>query len=66
MSYHYACRGRDRIEERLTVADVLDGALLIDVDVEAVGPVVHGAHRVGLDDAVLLREVLLGEGLLEY
>lgn len=46
-----------------SVAHVLDGALLVDVDVEAVGLEVHGAHAVGLDDAVLGGEVLLGEGL---
>ena len=33
------------------------------MDVEAIGLVVHGAHRVGLEDAVLFGEVLLGEGL---
>lgn len=54
-----------RIRERLTVSNVLDGALLVNVDVEAIGLVVHGAHRVGLENAVLRGEVLLSERLLE-
>ena len=48
---------------KLTVANILDGALVVDVNVETIGLVVHGAHGVGLEDTVLLGEVLFGEGL---
>ena len=47
----------------LTITHILDSTLLIDVDVEAVGLVVHGAHGVGLEDAVFLGEILFSEGL---
>jgi hypothetical protein len=50
-------------DNRLTVGDLLDGAIIVDVDVQSLGLVVHRAHAVGLDDAVLLREVGLREGL---
>lgn len=49
-SYYHASRDH----KCLAVSDVLHRALLVNVNVEAVGLVVHGAHRVGLKDAVLL------------
>jgi hypothetical protein len=45
------------------VRDLFDGAVVVDVDVEPVGLVVHGHHVAFLDDAVLRGEVALGEGL---
>jgi hypothetical protein len=48
----------------LTLANLLHGTLLIDMDVEALGPVVHRAHAVGLEDAVFLGEVGLCERLV--
>jgi hypothetical protein len=48
---------------RLTVSYVLDGSILADVDVQPLGLVVHCAHAVGLQDAVLLGKVRLCEGL---
>jgi hypothetical protein len=47
----------------LTMLDVRDGAILVDMNVEAVGPVILGDHHAGLDDPVLLGEVLLAETL---
>ena len=46
-----------------TMADVTNGAVLLDVDVEPVGVEVHGHHLAGPDDPALLRQVLLAEGL---
>jgi hypothetical protein len=47
----------------LTVCNLLDQTILVDMDVQPLGLVVHGAHRVGLEDAVFLGEVGLREGL---
>lgn len=48
---------------QLTVLHVRDGAVLVDVDVEAIGLKVLGHHHAGLDDAVLLGQVFLAEAL---
>jgi hypothetical protein len=48
---------------RLTLANLLDRTLLIDMNVEALGLVVHRAHTVGLEDTVFLGEVGLCERL---
>lgn len=47
----------------LTMLDVRDGAVFVDMDIEAVGLVILGDHHARLDDPVLLREVLLAETL---
>ena len=49
-----------------TVADLLHGTVLANMNVQPVRLVVHGHHGIGLDDAVLLGEVLLCECLLIY
>jgi hypothetical protein len=46
-----------------TMCDLLDRAIIVDVDVQSLGLVVHRAHAVRLEDAVLLGEVVLREGL---
>lgn len=48
----------------LTVGDVGDDTVIADVHVETVHPEITRRDGVGRDDAVLLREVLLAEGLL--
>lgn len=48
---------------RLTVANILHSSVLADVNVQPIRLVVHGAHAVGLEHAVLFGEVLLCEGL---
>lgn len=45
----------------LTVLNVGNSALLIEVDVEAVRPEVPGDHRVGVDDPMLFRKIPLAE-----
>lgn len=47
----------------LTISYVRDCALVVDMDVQTLGLVIHGAHAVGLDDAVFLGEICFGEGL---
>jgi hypothetical protein len=47
----------------LTVCDLFNHTLLVDMDVQPLGLVVHGAHRVGLENAVFLGEVGLRECL---
>jgi hypothetical protein len=46
-----------------TVSHVLNGSVLADVNVQPLRLVVHCAHAVGLQDAVLLGEVCFCEGL---
>lgn len=48
----------------LTMRDLLDSAILINMNVQAVRLVIHGAHAVGLEDAVLLGQILLCESHL--
>jgi hypothetical protein len=50
----------------LTVANLLHRAVLANMDVQPIGLVVHGHHGIGLDDAVLLGEILLCECLLVH
>lgn len=52
-----------RATRRLSISHILHRAVLIDVDVQPVGLVVHGAHAVGAENAVFLGEVLLCESL---
>lgn len=47
----------------LTMLDVRDGAILVDMNVEAVGLVILRDHHAGLNDPVLLGEILLAETL---
>jgi hypothetical protein len=47
----------------LTVLDVADGTILLDVHVQSVGHVVLGDHHARLDDSVLLRKVSLAKVL---
>jgi hypothetical protein len=49
----------------LTLASALHRTILANMDVQPVGLVVHRLHASGLEDAVLLGEVGLCEGLLE-
>ena len=46
-----------------TIAHILHGPILANVDIQPLRPVIHGAHAVGLEHAVLLGEILLGERL---
>lgn len=46
-----------------TVRHVRDGAVLLEVDIQTVGLVVFCYHHAGLNDARLLGEVSLAEGL---
>ena len=48
----------------LTLSNLLDGAVFINMDVQPFGLEVHGLHRVGLEDAVLLGQIGLREGLV--
>lgn len=43
--------------------NVRDGTILLQVDVESLGLEILGDHAAGLNDASLLGEVTLGEGL---
>ena len=47
----------------LTIAHILHGPILANVDIQSLRLVVHSAHAVGLEHAVLLGEILLGERL---
>lgn len=49
--------------DRLSVEDVRDGAVLVEVDVQPLLVVVLGYHHARRDDAVLLGQVLLAERL---
>jgi len=48
---------------RLAISHVLHCAILANMHIQALRLVVHGAHAVRLEDAVLLREVFLRKGL---
>jgi hypothetical protein len=48
----------------LTLSNLLDGTVFINMDVQPLGLEVHGLHRVGLEDAVLLGKIGLREGLI--
>lgn len=48
----------------LSVSDLLDRTILVDVDVESVRIMIHGRHAAGLHHAMVVREVLLGEARL--
>lgn len=48
----------------LTLSNLLDGTIFINMDVQPLGLEVHGLHRVGLEDAVLLGKIGLREGLI--
>lgn len=48
----------------LTLSNLLDGSVFINMDVQPFGLEVHGLHRVGLEDAVLLGKIGLREGLI--
>lgn len=47
----------------LTIAHILHGPILANVDIQSLRLVVHSAHAVGLEHAVLLGEILLGKRL---
>jgi hypothetical protein len=47
----------------LTVCNLLNRTILIDMDVQPLRLVIHGAHRVGLENTVFLGEVGLRKGL---
>lgn len=47
----------------LTVLDVTDSAIFLEVDVESLGLEVLGDHHSRLDDTALLRQILLAEAL---
>lgn len=46
-----------------TMRDLLHRAVFIDMHVKPLGLVVHGAHGIGLEDAVFLGEIGFGESL---
>lgn len=46
-----------------TIAHILHGPILPNMNVQPLRPVIHSAHAVGLEHAVLLGEILLGERL---
>jgi len=48
---------------RLALANLLHRTIIIDMNIQALGLVVHRAHAIGLEDAVLLGEVVLRESL---
>jgi hypothetical protein len=50
-------------QSTLTVCNLLNRAILIDMDIQPLGLVVHGSHGVGLENAVFLGEIGLREGL---
>jgi hypothetical protein len=43
-----------RYDNRLTLGDLVDGTIVIEVNVQPLRLEVHGLHIVGLEDAVLL------------
>lgn len=49
---------------RLTVCNLLDRTVLINVDIQSFRLVIHRAHAVGLQDAMLLGKINLGERLV--
>jgi hypothetical protein len=48
---------------RLSLANLLDRTIIIDVNVQPLRLVVHRLHAIGLENAVLLGEIVLCEGL---
>jgi hypothetical protein len=51
------------VRSRLTVGDLLDGTIIIHMNIETVWLEVHRAHAVGLEYAVLFGKVALRESL---
>lgn len=48
---------------RLALANLLNRTIIIDMNVQPIRLVVHRAHAIGLEDAVLLGEIVLRESL---
>lgn len=51
------------MQQFLALHNLLDRTIFIKVNVEPLGLYVHGLHIAGLENAVLLGQVCLGEGL---
>lgn len=68
ISHHYVCMSHHDPAptsevNTLTELHILYGSILANVNVQPIRLEVHGLHAAGFEDAVLLGEVLLREGL---